>query len=65
MCSGTGSYCTHLLYHSEVRWLSRGYVLELIVALLDVESFVGKVIPCLEVLVHQGVIKINLYFIYI
>jgi uncharacterized protein involved in cysteine biosynthesis len=43
MCWGTGSYCTHLPYHSEARWLSLGYVLELIVALLkDVESFVCK-----------------------
>jgi hypothetical protein len=43
MCLSTGSYCTHLLYHSEVRWLSRGFVFHLIVALLNyVESFVCK-----------------------
>jgi len=65
MCPGTGSYCTRLLYHSEVRWLSRGYVLELIVALLsDVESFVCEE-SSLEVLVHQVNIKTNLHFIYI
>jgi len=38
-----GSYCTHLLYQSEVGWLSLGFVLQLIVALLSyVESFVCK-----------------------
>ena len=43
MCLGTGSYCTHLLYQSEVGWLSLGFVLQLIMALLSyVESFVCK-----------------------
>jgi hypothetical protein len=67
MCSDNSSNYTHVLYHSEVRWLSQGNVLQQVVALHnEVKTFcLIKVAPGSKILKFQMDITISQPFRYI